>query len=263
MNWHSCKRGFSLRDKLAIGLYSVIRHRPGIWSLLAKVVGRGDWHLRLCTPRGAARLVFNPLDPVELTVVDELLFGELYVARRSADVLVDCGAFRGISTIYLQDQLGAETVIAFEPQRDNFVVLQRRLQELSGAVQCKNCAVGDEDKQVFFSGKGIGGAVGKEGSSIGQVRLANIEKIIRAGSLLLKMDVEGAEEVILPDILPFLPQRCVIWLETHFGEDRARELLAPYRAAGFEVSMMRSRPDLASDAVFIDWKLQRNSDGAD
>lgn len=261
MNWRSCKRGFSLRDKLAICLYSAIRFRPGAWSLLAKVLGRGDWLLRLRTPQGAARLVFNPLDPVELIVVDELLFGELYVVRKSVDVLIDCGAFRGISTIYLQDQLGAGTVLAFEPQGENFFILQRRLQDLPGAIRCENCAVGDEDKQVFFSGHGVGGAVGKEGASIGQVRLADAGEIARADSLLLKMDVEGSEEMILPDILPHLPQRCVIWVETHFDEDRARELLAPYGAAGFEISMIRSRPDPESDVVFIDWELRRN--GAD
>lgn len=263
MNWRFCKRGFSLRDKLVIGLYSVIRFRPGAWSLLAKIAGSGDWCVRLRTPRGPARLVFDPLDPVELTVVDELLSGELYVVREPADVLVDCGAFRGISTIYLQDQLGARTVLAFEPQRDNFVILQRRLRNMPGTVRCENCAVGDRHGQVLFSGHGVGGQVGEEGASIGQIRLGDVKEIARAGSLLLKMDVEGAEETILPDLLPRLPPDCTIWVETHSTEGRARTLLDSCNAAGFEVSMIRARPDPESGVVFIDWKLRRSGDGAD
>lgn len=204
-------------------------------------------------------MVFDPLDPAELTVVDELLFEKLYVVQESADVLIDCGAFRGISTIYLQDQLRAGTVIALEPQRDNFVILQRRLRDLlSGAIRFENCAVGAERGQVLFSGYGVGGHIGKEGSSIRQIRLGDVEEIVRANSLLLKMDVEGAEEAVLPDILPHLPQRCVILVETHFSENRAWELFSAYSAVGFEVSMIRKRPNLESDAVFIDWELRRN-----
>lgn len=256
--WRAYKRGFSLYDKLVILLYSAIRFRPGAWYLLAKMVGHGDWCLRLRTPHGVARLVFNPLDPAELVVVDEILFERLYIIRHFADVLVDCGAFRGISTVFMQDQLRAGVVLAFEPETENFAILKQRLQNLLGDVQCKMYAVGNVQREVRFSGKGVGGRVGEEGKRVWQVRLSDTLEIRHAESLMLKMDVEGAEEAILPDLLPHLPSRCTILLETHSTEERAHALLDTYRAAGFKISMVRRHS--GSGVVFIDWELQRDGD---
>ncbi len=262
-NWAVLGRGYTLRDRICIGLLLLFRSRPGFWRLLALFYGKRDWCVRVGTPHGPARVVFDPLDPTELTVVDELLDETLYVLQGDRpDVLLDCGAFRGISTIYLQDQAQAGIVEAYEPQPDNFAVLKRRLATFCPTARARNVAVGCSAAEVSFSGEGVGGRIErgtKSGNDITvqQIQLNASNVFATAKHLLLKMDVEGEEVKILPDLLKVLPRRCTVFLETHGSEAEAQELLRPYREAGFTVRMRRVRNDSASERVFIDWELGR------
>ena len=101
---------------------------------------------------GKARLVFDALEPVEMSVIDEFLFTTLYLIEARADTVIDCGAFRGISTIYLSDQARAGTVIAFEPQKDNCAFLVQRVKQRLPDAVCRNEAVGNENSTVCFAG---------------------------------------------------------------------------------------------------------------
>jgi FkbM family methyltransferase len=243
---------------MAILLVLVFRSRPGFWNLLAKLVGERDYVITVRTPSGPARLVFNPLHTSELTVVDELLSGDVYIAKREASRFVDCGAFRGISTIYLQDQVKAVRVTAYEPQAENFAILARRLAKYLPAAVCVNAAVGPANGEVLFGGGGVGGSIGEVGNRVRMVRLRDELSAERPSTLLVKMDIEGAEHEVLPDILPVLPQDCSLFLETHFPLAPSRSLLEPFRREGFNVTECRSRKDSDSDVLFIDWELSRH-----
>jgi len=257
LSWASVRRGCALRDKLLIAVYATIRFRPGAWKLIARATGTCCWVVRIKTPMGPARLIFDILQPWELSVVDELIFTEMYLVSEQAEVLVDCGAFRGISAVFLADQSRAKALIAFEPQRENFEVLQRRLEQyLPGAV-CRHEAVGASRQLVSFSGFGVGGSVGGSDAEIMQFRLSDLPDFRGAESLLLKLDVEGAEAEILPDLLPHLPRRCRFLLETHLAEGEAEKLIQPYESAGFSSVAVRSRKHPLSGIMYIDWDLKR------
>jgi FkbM family methyltransferase len=237
LSWTSIGRGCTLRDKLLIAVYATIRFRPGAWKLIARATGNCCWVVRIKTPMGPARLIFDILQPWELSVVDELIFTEMYLVSEQAEVLVDCGAF--------------------EPQRENFEVLQRRLEQyLPGAV-CRHEAVGASRQLVSFSGFGVGGSVGGSDAEIMQFRLSDLPDFRGAESLLLKLDVEGAEAEILPDLLPHLPRRCRFLLETYLAEGEAEKLIQPYESAGFSSVAVRSRKHPLSGIMYIDWDLKR------
>jgi FkbM family methyltransferase len=256
-SWRAIARGASLRDKLLIVLYTAARFRPGVWRLLFKLTGIRVWCLHLRTPSGKARLVFDALEPLEMSVIDEFLFTTLYLLDVRADTVIDCGAFRGISTIYLSDQARAGTVIAFEPQKDNFAFLVQRLQQRLPDAVCRNEAVGNENSTVCFAGDGVGGSVGTDGVEIGQTRLADLPAIAASRSLLLKMDVEGAEQWILPELLTVLPEKCILLLETHFEDGRSEELIRPYVQSGFKAERVRARKHPFSEIIYEDWVLKR------
>lgn len=250
-------RGHRWRDRIAIVAVLLFRSRPGFWRLVVKMVGRRDYVIVVRTPCGPARLVFDPLHTSELTVIDELLPGDIYIATRRADRFVDCGAFRGISTIYIEDQVRSGRVTAFEPQADNFAILARRLAEYLPAAVCVNAAVGADNGEVFFGGGGVGGSVGEVGNRVRMVRLRDALSAEKSATLLVKMDIEGAERDVLPDILPELPQACELFLETHFPLALSRSLLEPFRREGFSVIECRCRQERDSDVLFIDWELNR------
>jgi FkbM family methyltransferase len=256
----SVARGWSWRDKLGIALLLAFRSRPGFWRLLAKCFGERDYIIRVKTPSGAARLIFNPLETTELTVIDELLPGDIYLIKSKASTLLDCGAFRGISAIYLQDQAKATSVTAYEPQADNFSVLSRRLSKYLPEAICINAAVGAESGEMFFEGEGVGGSVGNKGCAVRVVTLAETSDFQRAENLLLKMDIEGAEEQVLPAIVSSLPMNCCVFLETHLSEQQTETLVGPLAEAGFACRKIRSRGDEERGIRFIDWELRREVD---
>jgi FkbM family methyltransferase len=256
-------RGADAASVAAIAFYGLFRHRPGVWRLMARWGFPGDWCLRLKTRRGVARLVFDPRQTDELTVVDELLYEPLYQTPCDCEVFVDCGAFRGISTVYLQDQVRADATIAIEPQQQNFERLSRRLQVHLPAVKAVNAALGVTSGEVFFAGEGVGGRISEEGIRTRVVGLDDLPELGKAQCLLLKMDVEGAEKDLLPALLPLLPKKCVILLETHYPEHEARQMLRVYEDSGFSVVLLRKRADFEAGVDFIDWELCRGiHDGA-
>lgn len=242
---------------MAIVAVLFFRSRPGFWRLLAKVVGPRDYVIIVRTTCGPARLVFDPLHTSELTVIDELLPGDIYMASHRVGRFLDCGAFRGISTIYIEDQVKSGHVTAFEPQTDNFAILARRLAKYLPHAQCVHAAVGLENGEVCFAGGGVGGAVGKEGRVVRMVRLRDQVAADESPRLLVKMDIEGSEREVLPDLLPVLPEECVLFLETHFPADLSEQIVQPLRDSGFTVVECRRRPDEVTDRLFIDWSLDR------
>lgn len=250
-------RGTTPADKLKLCFYLIARYRPGLWALVQRALGRAEWCIKVKTATGHARLVFNPLHTSELTVVDELLPGDIYAAQCTAAEFIDCGAFRGISTIYLQDQVKALRVIAYEPQAENFKILTRRLAQYLPGASCVNAAVGPKSGEVMFGGGGVGGSVNVKGHLVRMLDLRDEFSGSDAERLLLKMDIEGAERDVLPDILPVLPQSCVLFLETHFPQGPSEALVALFREEGFAVKECRRRKESGSDVLFIDWELRR------
>jgi FkbM family methyltransferase len=250
-------RGQRWHDKLLILILVIFRSRPGFWRLVAAAFGAGDWVLTVRTPCGPARLVFDPQQTAELAVVDELLPGRIYIANSRASVLLDCGAFRGISTIYLQDQAKAARVVAFEPQVDNFTVLSRRLAKHLPTATVVNAAVGHSNGEALFDGNGVGGSISAKGSRVRVVRVRDEIRCADKDVLLMKIDIEGAERDLLPDVQGALPINCTIFLETHFAEGTAEAILAPLFGAGFSRREIRRHQHGTSGVQFIDWELKR------
>ena len=251
------RRGQDWRDKLLILILVFFRSRPGFWRLAASVFGSRDWVIAVRTPCGPARLVFDPQQTAELAVVDELLPGRVYIAKNHANVFLDCGAFRGISTIYLQDQAKAARVVAFEPQVDNFAVLSRRLSKQLPMATFVNAAVGQANGEALFDGNGVGGSISTSGSPVRMVRVRDEIRCMDKDVLLLKIDIEGGERDLLPDLQSALPGNCTIFLETHFAEKTAEALLAPLRKSGFSCQEVRRHQEAVSGVQFIDWELRR------
>jgi len=260
-NWKLlAARGWRFADRVAIVVLLLFRSRPGLWRMLARLIGERDYIITVATPSGPARLIFNPLHTSELTVVDELLPGDIYIAASRADHFIDCGAFRAISTIYLQDQVKAARVVAFEPQQDNFTILVRRLAKYCPEATCINAAVGAENRNVMFDGGGVGGCIGAEGRPVRLMRLREQVSPTDAEVLLVKMDIEGAEREVLPDLLPALPPACSLFLETHFTLGASESLIGSFREAGFMATERRRREESGSDVLFIDWELCRSGE---
>ena len=76
------------------------------------------------------------------------------------------------------------------------------------------------------------------------VQVANLREVIKglaSQRLLLKLDVEGEEDKILPGLVPELPLACGVFFEWHHGEDGLAGIHDLFNEAGFAVEHSRTR----------------------
>lgn len=120
------------------------------------------------------------------------------------DVIVDVGAFVGLYTIALAKRVGPQgVVVAFEPDPGNFAWLQRHvaLNHVEGVVTLRNVAVGGavETRRFSTGHDAVSHLDEARGAAAGvQVPVSTLDQEFPHRRLdLLKIDVEGAEELVL------------------------------------------------------------------
>ena len=174
-------------------------------------------------------------------------------------LIIDGGANIGLSVLFFKRSYPDCRVIAFEPDPKIFAYLEKNL---SGAardnVQLVPKALWDSERQLHFDSEGSdAGRIASNDRPKGDlvvsaVRLRNYltEKID-----LLKLDVEGAELVILEDCKESLVEVKNIFVEYHSRQDRKQEIARLFgilEGAGFRLHV---QPEMTSGQPF----LTRNS----
>lgn len=254
-------------DRCTLAVAGFARHRPfGGNSAYARLG-------RLLTPARAPRITAagGQRISLDLTRLEELMiFEEIFVDRIypvekvpfTPDVVIDCGAFRGMFSLLARARFPAARLVAFEPEPYNFSRLTHNLALNAAGVEAIPAAVGTTEGTVSFSGSGFGGHMTDAGAagaiSVRLVSLANLLRRLQPQRLLLKLDVEGAEREILPDILPLLPPSTLIFLETHHPAAECQRYLQPCLGAGFTHELVRNRAAETEPAVFIERMLLRH-----
>ena len=161
--------------------------------------------------------------------------------------MIDCGANIGVFTLLAAATFPGAKVIAFEPDPANLAWLGKQVSanELS-QVEVIDAAVSDTDGETrFAAGLGVGSALRPTGAmnasfiTVKVVRLSIWLQRLQSERLALKIDVEGAEEQVLPDIVNTLPGDTVIFFETHRGNNSWDALARTLTNAGFGVTQQR------------------------
>lgn len=144
---------------------------------------------------------------------------------RKGDVVLDIGAHKGITSIYLAKRWPGLRIYAFEPVPENFEVLQRHLEmnEVRN-VKAYQLAV-TADGRRFPMIRGNHTAEGSGWFDPGAVGRAFIARSISVPAILgkfhirrvklLKLDCEGAEHEILADSKSWMPRVSHVRAEIH------------------------------------------------
>jgi FkbM family methyltransferase len=166
------------------------------------------------------------------------LFGELTAPGAT---VFDVGAHLGYYTLLASRRAGpAGKVVAFEPDPDNFFFLQAHaeLNRLSNVTLVESAVGEREGRAVFATGTGSGTgrlAAGPGGISVPVIGLD--EYIAAHGGIpdILKIDVEGAEEMVLRGANQLLEGRGpAIFLSTH-GPEVHRECCRRLISLGYRL----------------------------
>lgn len=183
---------------------------------------------------------------------DWRVFRQIFVTREydslckripNARVIVDLGANVGYSAVYFLERYPEARCICLEPDARNFEVLLKNVARYGDRVRCEKAAIWDNDGSVTLDDGGfVGNEWGirvQEGLAMGAVRALSMATVLSsfspAGADILKMDVEGAEKVVLG-------KSCEAWLasvrsicvELH-GEESKSFFHAIFCSGGYEV----------------------------
>jgi len=145
--------------------------------------------------------------------------------NKPPDIIVDCGANIGLSTLFFQRQFPNAVIISIEPELSNYHLLQRNIKKyknikiLHAAVWYKNCFL-----KIIDTGGGVASFITSEAekpdNSIEEINAYNISEIMKMFDLeyidLIKIDIEGSEyEIFKNDSDIWIEKTKIVAVEIH------------------------------------------------
>jgi FkbM family methyltransferase len=169
-----------------------------------------------------------------------------FETERKAPIILDCGANVGASLLYYDLNFPGAHVIAYEASPTVFEYLKSNVTNLKNInVDLNQNAVWSENKTLVFQDLGAdSGMIGTEGVKVQGVRLQS--ELARLETVdFLKMDIEGAEVVVLKSCEDELKKVKNIFVEYHSYSGQKQELeevLNVLNKAGFRYTIQVPNP---------------------
>ncbi len=160
------------------------------------------------------------VSPAELMHgLNEIFIEEIYKQRLPKNpYIIDCGANIGLSIIYLKQMFPEAEIIAFEPDEKNFNLLQTNIKSFNYKnVQARKEAVWIENTTLQFASEGsMSSRIHTEDSdNIVPVKAIRLKDYLDRPIDFLKIDIEGAEFLVIKDIADQLHYINNLFLEYH------------------------------------------------
>jgi len=200
----------------------------------------------------------------------EIFEKEIYKFQAESEnpLIIDCGANIGLSVIYFNRLYPKSRVIAFEPDKKVFQSLQYNIASFDvDDVELISAAVWNNETVVEFFHEGADGgriAVGDEPNK-NLVKTVRLRNYLQEKVDFLKIDIEGAEHVVLADCRDLLKNVKNLFVEYHSFDNEEQnldEILSILRLAGFRVYVehigIRSKYPFISRNTHAGMDLQLN-----
>lgn len=180
----------------------------------------------LRVPFGNRWVALRPNTP-DVVVASQCLNGAYGPAIDAArplihNVIVDAGAYIGVSTVALAEAFPDARILAIEPDAENFRLLVCNTRHLPNVIALP-CALGGTSRTAVLGDRGTGAwgysLIGTPMASRGQVHVTTLPELLQqqgpAGVDLLKLDIEGAEAEVLENAQAWMPRIRVLVAELH------------------------------------------------
>ncbi|TCD07733.1 FkbM family methyltransferase [Pedobacter frigidisoli] len=188
-----------------------------------------------------------------------------FETKTAKPLIIDCGANIGLATIYLKNKYPGAQIIAFEPDPKIFNAMQENIKSFKlNDITCLNQAVSNVDGFLdFIVEGGHSGKLGRKHNfqSI-KVKTIRLKTILQQHGAItfLKIDIEGHEIDLIPDIVEELRKVEFLFLEYHSflnEPQRLDEILKYIKDAGFRYYIKEAfnKPN-----PFIDKEIFSNMD---
>jgi len=181
------------------------------------------------------------------------LLEDLLGSIKKDDVFYDIGANIGLISNFA-GQI-CSNVIAFEPYPPNHNRLKNTLCNTPANIQTYELALSDSEGEINFSATEVGQGTGSIGSGNETVNTIRGDEIVSREELeqpdIVKIDVEGAEGLVIDGMKEVLANTRRIYCEIHLPADHRTsihsygwtpvELLTELESMGFEIHFLNER----------------------
>lgn len=217
--------------------------------LLARLGGRPRFEP--CSAKVSGWALSLPDAASFLSAYQEIFVEQIYAfaAASPAPRILDLGANIGLSVLYFKRLYPRAAITAYEADPSVFRYLERNVHGNGfGDVRLVNKAVWDESTVIRFAAEGAdGGRVAHDGDADPIfVAAIDIREILRGADYdFLKMDIEGAEERVLPAARGSLAGFKQVFVEYHSPAGRRQRLdliIGELAHAGFRVHIHSVTP---------------------
>jgi FkbM family methyltransferase len=159
----------------------------------------------------------------------EIFVEEIYKQKLPVGAnIIDCGSNIGLSVIYLKRLCPDANITAFEPDEQNFSLLEKNIAAFGfKGVELRKEAIWVENGFLAFSNSGTLGSkivdtIDRE--NVVQVKATRLKDLIKTKIDFLKLDIEGAEYAVVKDIADELLLVDKIFIEYHGKYSQNEEL---------------------------------------
>jgi FkbM family methyltransferase len=219
-----------------------------------------NWHLKI---PDAASFLFS---------YDEIFVKRIYdfPAATTSPKILDLGANVGLSVLFFKWLYPQAQIVAFEADPKIYQYLTHNVHGNNYRdVELINAAAWDENTELAFTTEGADGGHIQQAAhapvSVIRVPAINMAEHLQSHSYdFVKMDIEGAEERVLPACLPYLDKTTFLFVEYHSHADRKQwlpELMSLLAKAGFRIhlhSVVCSASPFAKRVINAGFDLQLN-----
>lgn len=179
----------------------------------------------------------------------EIFIHDIYAFKPVAgkSTILDCGANMGLGTLYFARNYPDHVIYAFEPDREIHQILKENIQtlQLGNVVLLEKAVWQKEEILEFYGDSGMGSRANTpyldlQPTKIEAVRLLDY---LSPEVDFLKLDIEGAEDVVLRDCKDKLKVLGSFFFEYHNDVNQAQtlhELLGIVKDAGFHYYIKES-----------------------
>ena len=178
-------------------------------------------------------------------------------AHTEEPYIIDCGSNIGLSIMYFKSLYPAAEIVGFEPDDKVFEALERNIKSfnLFNVELIKKACWNKETTLKFYSEGADGGRVAKDFDTeqIIEVETIRLRNFLHRKVDFLKIDIEGAEAIVLEDCSELLANVEKIFVEYHSfigKEQKLPELLTILKAARFRLHI--SSPGLISKNPYLE-----------
>jgi len=160
---------------------------------------------------------------------NEIFKKQVYAFNPATDhpLIIDCGSNIGLSIFYFKVRFRNAEIIAFEADKDIFGLLESNIREFEiKDVRLYNSAVWFKDGyKDFYKEGGFSGRIPKKGDPVNSsIETVNLAKFINSKIDLLKIDIEGAETLVVKSIESKLSFVDRIFIEYHSHTSEPQDL---------------------------------------